>query len=411
MSENIPLKNRLYAHVFFDSSELNIAVYKLGKIPGFSRDIVDPELQEHIGSKAFDAFAKILEGKISAKQMQQGGIIDYENIKEDLPVIERLARNITQDSSLKVIVDLDQTKIWWEFFLSELSRDVDREAEEKLNIEEKKKKALEYKNYVLKRIQEETKNKEQFFRKLYTFISFKYYPKHGPKDYSRSTKDQSPPIPPTFLVSKGNPSSGLPGFVFFPGYRGAHYLTQTPKAPEEGKKSLFFTAPGETTSEDASPAHGKPIQTWYTKLIPNVKKYTKDQLPLSFFNHAELIFTTEEVAHSFYEGLSDSSTASWAAFNKATPKAKEKAVELIGKLEPTSDKAASNEIGVWIDLQTGKIFNSEESLISSMKNEEQTYSEGFAIAAKSKFKISKIAGSLLLKGNRKLFKKLIKIIS
>jgi hypothetical protein len=153
------------------------------------------------------------------------------------------------------------------------------------------------------------------------------------------------------------------------------------------------------------------MQTWFTKLITNVRKYTKDQLPLSFFNHAELMFVTEETAHSFYEGLSDASTATWAAFNKATPKAKDKAVELISKLEPTSDKTASNEIGVWIDLQTGKIFNTEDSLLSSIKNEEESYSEGFAIAAESKFKISKVAGSLLLRGNRKLFKKLIKIIS
>lgn len=427
MSE-ISLKNRLYAHVFFKENALDIAVYSLGKVPGFSTKIEDPALREEYSPFAFEAFTKILKNKLSPEQLQQGGIIDYESIKNDLPEIEKLGKEIADNPNLKVVVNLDSNALWFKFYVEEFAP-ADQQAAENPECnhpehpEFKKKsckqakidRAIQYKDDLYKTLQAKSKSKESLYKKLYTFISFKYNPDHGPKDYTKTVKQdanatkKSPTPPPTFLVSKGGP--GQPGFVFFPGYRGAHYLTQAPDAPMEGKKSPFFTAPGDTKSEDANPAIGQPMKTWYTKLITDVRKYTKNNLPPSLFNRTELVYVTEEVAHSFYKELSsDPNALSWTSFNKATPKAKETGIELIKELEPTSNKLASGETGTWIDLQTGRIFDSEESLISSMKDEEESYSEGFAIAAKSKFRISKIASSLLLRGNRKLFKKLIKII-
>jgi len=48
---------------------------------------------------------------------------------------------------------------------------------------------------------------------------------------------------------------------------------------------------------------------------------------------------------------------------------------------PSNEKVASSEVGVWIDLYTGKLYGSEQEVIQAKQQEEEIQEE-YALVAK-----------------------------
>ena len=116
-------KSKMYAHVYFNipANSLGIAVYALGKIPGFS-GILSEDLQDMTKSrKAYDLFLKTLGGdEMSKEELQEGRLLSYNRLKDKLNTLDTLGKLIAKDKEAQVTIDLDDPATWLEMKLKNL---------------------------------------------------------------------------------------------------------------------------------------------------------------------------------------------------------------------------------------------------------------------------------------------------
>jgi len=371
MSWNVD-RRKMYAHIYFDltQEELGIAVYAIGKIPGFSGKLSDSLSAETQESKAYDLFLKTLgSDSINKDELQQGKVFNYTEMKEKLSALDYLGKAHSGDATAQVLVDLDDPLFWFNFKLGEL----DTSSQKKLmNFPEaeKQKLGLEVKEEQMDELFSSISNEEELdsaFRKIYTTVSRSINPKVGPKDFPTSQKS-----PPTFLYSKEY------DVAFYPGFRGAQYMTKVPS-------SLNYVHPQQEPDKS---------EKWQTTIIPNTKEYLG--LPLSKVDVQYLDYTSEVLAKMFYGNLgSKDKDLTIMDFNKATSPLTAKAKSLLTKIgeqiKSSEIRTASSLVGKWIDLYTGAIYSSEQELLENKKQFEDMKQP---LAAKTKERMLKRATQL-----------------
>lgn len=378
MSWNVD-RRKMYAHVYFDLAQdnLGLAVYAIGKIPGFSGKLLGDLASQAETSKAYDLFLKTL-GKesISKQELQQGKIFNFSDMKDKLKALDYLGKAHAQDASAQVLVNLDDPMFWFNFKLGELPTS----EQKKLLIisdEEKKKLGEQVKESQLDDLFSSINTEEELdsaFRKIYTTVSRSINPKSGPKDFPKSKKYPTN-SPPTFLYSEDY------DVAFYPGFRGAQYMTKVPS-------SLEYVHPQEAEQSEK----------WQTILVPDTKEYLS--LPLNKVDVEFLDYTSEVLAKMFYHNLEQAGEKSLTImdFNKASSPVSSKAKDLLTKIgqqiiSSDTTKTASSLIGKWIDLYTGKIYSSEQELLQDkLKYESSEYKR--PLAAKTKERMLKRASKL-----------------
>jgi hypothetical protein len=335
---------RMYAHVYFQiaSNQLSIAVYGLGKIPGFS-GALDEELQETTKQKkAYDLFVNILgqDSQLSKEELQQGRIFNYNQLKEQLNTLNLLGKLIAKDTEAQVVIDLDDPNFWLELEMRNIS-DAKREIISKLPIEKKNELGNKLKEKAMEKLlaSESSEDLHASLQKAYIAVSRGLYPQTGPKDFP-GTKKYPSPTPPTFLVSKEY------DFAYYPGFRGAHYMTKTPS-------SDLYVYPHEKDTPHE--------EKWMTDIIQDTTEYTNSVL--ASIDPKELDYITEVLARLFFKSLPETSKA---GFNRALIPVKNKAITMLSALANEAElKTASSIIGTWIDLNTGLTYKSEQQLLAA----------------------------------------------
>lgn len=369
---------RMYAHVYFQiaANQLSIAVYGLGKIPGFS-GALDSELQETTKQKkAYELFLNVLgQGQLSKEELQQGRMFNYNQLKDQLNTLNLLGKLIAKDTEAQVVIDLDDPNFWLELEMRKIP-DAKRAIINKLSTEKKTELGNRLKEKGMEKLlsSESVEDLHSALQKAYISISRGLYPQTGPKDFP-GTKKYPSPTPPTFLVSKAY------DFAYYPGFRGAHYMTKVPS-------SDLYVYPHEkdTPSE----------QKWMMDVIQDTTEYTNRVL--ASIDIEELDYITEVLARTFFKSLSGTTKAD---FNRALIPVKSKAIEMLSALASEAEqKTASSTIGTWIDLSTGQIYKTEQQLLAAVSPSESF--EDRALAA------DKIMRCFLKHGKLKMFVKLMK---
>jgi hypothetical protein len=388
----------MYANVYLDPKQykLGIAVYAYGKVPGFSRMVKSPEEQEAIGlaleetfgvkdvdtSKAFNIFRNLaLDDNKPMKdvELQRGNLFSYEKFKDKLETLGAFGKYFQNKAG--VSVDLDDPMMW---FNLEKANATSSEAAilDELSPEAKTAKGERLRQQNLKSLENPNNTPEQLeeaLRRLYILISRARHFGTGPKDYSTSNPDLSPPSPPTFLVSKEF------DFVFYPGYRGGISMT---RLPTDKKMIHPISKPSEGEKDSESE------KKWASTLVPDIREYLQATLENpSGKLIMELDYITEATAQTFYNSI-NVLEPSRAAFEKALIPTKAKAISLLSKLNSifsSKTKVASSTIETWIDLTTGQMFKSEEQLLASLRSSAFVPSqEKLPLAARSLRRIASI---------------------
>lgn len=372
---------KMYAHVYFDvpQDQLGIAVYALGRVPGFA-GALDEQLEEVTGSKnAYKLFLRTLGQDVEPETLRDGRFFTYENLEERLKTLDLLGKLIAKDKKAQVVVDLDDPVFWFNLRLKNLPRQK-RYAYEQLTDEEKSAIGEKIQAEEIGRLTE-TDSEDGLLenaQNLYNSVSRELHPTTGPKDFEGSAKYPAP-TPPTFLTSKEL------NFVYYPGFRGAHNMAKVPK-------SDTVVYPKKAPSE----------KKWMTIIIEDTKALMNFELRNAPVQ--ELDRVSEVLARTFFAGTTGMSPETkLMEFNKLVGPVRRKAAEMLIELKRKYSKEASNMPGSWIDLATGQIFKSEEALLAAKDNQEEEQEEyREPLAAK----VKELALKLLRNGNMKGFKQL-----
>jgi len=378
-------RRKMYAHVYFDLSvnTLGLAVYAIGKIPGFSGALSDELKEATQASKAYDLFLKTL-GKeyFTKEELQLGKRFNLHEIEDKLKRLDILGKLHADDPETNVVVNLDDPLIWFNSRVNLLSEE--KQARAKKMTEEKKTeigkqiKAQEFDQDMSNALTPE--EQQEVMQRVYPTLARGLNPKSGPKDFPGKKS-----IPPTFMTSKEFDAA------YYPGFRGAQYMTKTPK-------SLEYVHP--QRAEDTS-------SKWHHILIPDTK-VLMDGKPLSAFEVEPLDYASEVLARLFFYKLSEAGEKSLTImdFNKAVEPVAAKAKTMLKQISETKEeKTASSTIGTWIDLYDGSTYDSEAQLIAAKTSQSK---QRLPLAAKRK--INKLAQHLLQQKKFKLYAKLMKEI-
>ena len=381
-------RRKMYAHVYFDLSAntLGLAVYAIGKIPGFSGALSDELKQATQASKAYDLFLKTL-GKeyFTKEELQLGKRFNFHEIEDKLKKLDILGKLHAEDPDASVVVNLDDPLMWFNSRVNLLSEE--KQARAKNMAENKKKeigkqiKAQEFDQDIANALTPE--EQQEVMQRVYPTLARGLNPKSGPKDFPGKKS-----VPPTFITSKEF------DVAYYPGFKGAQYMTKTPK-------SLEYVHPQQ--AEDAS-------SKWHHILVPDTKPLMGGK-PLSAFEVEPLDYASEVLARLFFYKLSEAGEKSLTImdFNKAIEPVTAKAKTMLKQIsEPKEEKTASSTIGTWIDLHDGRTYDSEAQVIAAKTSQAQSEQERLPLAAKSK--INKLAQHLLQQKKFKLYARLMKEI-
>jgi len=381
-------RRKMYAHVYFDLSAntLGLAVYAIGKIPGFSGALSDELKQATQASKAYDLFLKTL-GKeyFTKEELQLGKRFNFHEIEDKLKKLDILGKLHAEDPDASVVVNLDDPLMWFNSRVNLLSEE--KQARAKNMAENKKKeigkqiKAQEFDQDMANALTPE--EQQEVMQRVYPTLARGLNPKSGPKDFPGKKS-----VPPTFITSKEF------DVAYYPGFKGAQYMTKTPK-------SLEYVHPQQ--AEDAS-------SKWHHILVPDTKPLMGGK-PLSAFEVEPLDYASEVLARLFFYKLSEAGEKSLTImdFNKAIEPVTAKAKTMLKQIsEPKEEKTASSTIGTWIDLHDGRTYDSEAQVIAAKTSQAQSEQERLPLAAKSK--INKLAQHLLQQKKFKLYARLMKEI-
>ena len=359
-------RRKMYAHVYFNmpKDELGIAVYSIGRIPGFSGKL-NKDLKDATGiTNAYKLFEEVMGKKISKEELQAGKVFNYENVSKRIKVLDKLNKyHAGKDSN--ATVNLDDAKIWFQIAYEQL--DSTRQLIAKGLPEDKQDRlGLNFRTREIKDLEAaiELGDKEQIeneLRELYLYVSSNVG--------TMSTKEFEGQklSPPTMIYSEDF------GVAFYPGFRGARYMRPIPKG-------LALIHPRDETGAPTAPE-----DKWYHIIIPDTKIYT-DNRPLNNIDIKDLNSTTEQLAKMFFKNLNQVAgfkDLTKGHFNQAISPVIELAKKLLGQMDSDNKKVASSEVGCWIDLQTGKIYDTEEAVVSAKTQErESPPEEEYALVAK-----------------------------
>lgn len=380
-------RRKMYAHVYFDlgANTLGLAVYSIGKIPGFSGALSEDLKQGTQTGKAYDLFLKTL-GKenFTKEELQLGKRFNYHEIEEKLKKLDTLGKLHAEDPDANVVVDLDDPLVWFNSRMNLLPEEKQKKAQglleqKKIEIGQRIR-AQELEQDMAEAMTPE--DQEEILQRVYPTLARGLNPKSGPKDFPGKKS-----VPPTFMVSKQF------DVAYYPGFRGAQYMTKTPK-------SLEYVHPQQTEDNKSK---------WHHVLITDTKQFM-DGKPLSAFEVEPLDYASEVLARLFFYKLSEAGEKSLAImdFNRAVEPVTTKAKSMLKQISETKDeKVASNMIGTWIDLYNGKTYKSEMSLIVSKANQ---VSEQEKLPLAAKRKINKLAQYFLKQKKFMTYARLMKEI-
>lgn len=380
-------KRKMYAHIYFDlpQDSLGIAVYALGKVPGFAKKL-DPELAEATGkSRARDAFLQIL-GKddITPDELQLGKTFKFEDIKDRLNQLELLGQQIAKDEDADISVNLDDPMFWFEAKFQDWTRSQQQVAQQLPDAQKIQIGTKHREDEMGKELGEATtaEELEEALQRLYVYVSRKIHPSTGPKDFP-GNKSYPKPTPPAFLASEEM------NLVYYPGFRGAQWMG---KAPEPGASRVYPMGKEEEVPSD---------QKWQTILIPDCKAYT--EVNLQQIDVRTLDQISEILAKMFFNNLPQTEM-NIMAFNQSVEPIKEKAKSILSRLGEQQKEliVASMEVGTWIHLGTGKTYDNEEDLLSDLEEVQ----EELPLAAS--INLRKVARILLKRDQFDLYKKVMK---
>lgn len=388
-------RRKMYAHIYFDldQNQLGLAVYAIGKLPGFSGALSDDLKNETGSSKAYDLFLKTLEKEnITKEELQLGKAFSLSDIEDKLNRLDILGKLHAKDPQAQVVVDIDDPMFWAQFKISQLPKD--KQAQYKSYSDDQKRELGEQiKKTESGALLENISSPEQLqeaMQKIYVSVARSINPNLGPKEYASSKSS-----PPTFLVSKEH------NFAYYPGFRGAQYMSKIPKA-------LDYVHPQQ--EKDTS-------MKWYEIILPDTKQFTGGR-SLGQIRVEHLDYISENLSQLFFKGLAGSGERDLSIedFKRSLVPVKSKSKELLLKFSEQETKLSnlkigSSRIGSWIDLFSGKIYDSEQELLSAKANLSpfplKTERE-FPLAAT--IKIYKLAGYFLGKQNYKIHNKLIRML-
>lgn len=364
--------NKLYAHVYFDISGpgvMGIAVYALPKIPGFSGKPSELLNKYMPGFKnANELFLTMMEQegvRFNPGILHSGKVFLYpelgSEVQSKLSKFQAAGALQAEDKSAQVVVNLDSPELWARVgnkkFASEEEKMahggqikqqvVDTSLEQPLReyVDALKEYLQDKSNLQLReRYEEKYDHLENVMTKLYIAVSGITNPKYRTKSYSGKSQ------PPTILFSDKYK------VAYYPGYRGAQYLTQkiNPKSQQ------FYAHPQEA-------AEGK---LWFDILIQNVDEIVEK--PLFTINTSSLDYITELCAREFFKDLKKSEELAFSDFQRSGEICKQKGLELLEGLKDEKSsplKTSSKTIDSWIDLETGELYKSLGELLSAISGE------------------------------------------
>ena len=378
-------RRKMYAHVYFDLSQdsCGVAVYSIGKVPGFSKKL-SPELQDATGkTKARDAFLKILgKGEITPEQLQLGKVFKFEDMQERLHQLDLLGKLIAGDTTADIVVDLDDPMFWFEAAIQNWPR-AKQNIAHGLSDEQKIQLGNTVREQELERELKEAETAEDLadaLQRLYIYVSRKVHPTAGPMDFPGSKKYPAP-TPPAFLVSEEL------NFAYYPGFRGAQWMR---KIPKEHTKEVYPMG-----GEDDVPTQEK----WQTTIIPDCKEFT--EMPLQMIDVKALDYVSEVLARMFFYNLPRGDMSAMA-FNQSVEPMREKAKAMLSKIgdQYRESVTAGMEVGTWIHLGTGKTYDTEEDLLADNPDAEAE------LPLAASVKLRRMARTLL-KRNPSLYKKVM----
>ena len=350
-------RRKLYAHVYFriPNNQLALAVYSIPKIPGFSGSVDREELSEEFGEsfavgKAQQLFSKVLgEDLISKEDQQTGKLMPYDILSENrLELLKRVVNKISKEENPQPVINIDDPMIWYNAHYHSLTEQ-EKELFDTLSDDQKLQFAEKLQQVQLEALEDDP---EAGMMRIYTHLARAMYPKTGPKEYggtsskSKGTK-YIPPVPPTLLVSKDR------NLAFYPGYRGAQYMSQDPK-------SLKNIHPLKQSEEEK----------WAATLLENTLSYTNNK-PLSDVRIDKLDYIVERLARIFYIQLRDQNDLELSAFTNSILPLQELAKQLLS--DATRDEAVkeAGQAETWIDLGTGRLFRTKAELLGSKQDDQE----------------------------------------
>lgn len=349
-------RTRMYAHIYFDlkNDQLGLVVYSIAKIPNFSGKL-SPELKSEFGhTNAYDVFTHTLKDHISPDEIQSGKAFSYTGVQDKVEKLDAFSKLFNPNA--KMTIDLDSKEFWEEFLEAAYPSSVVQQFRA-LSTEEKSKILNQLREDFFKSKLNKAETAEQIQQALidiYNDISRTLYRKTGGKEYAGTTTYKFP-SPPTFLMSKEI------DMVYYPGYRGAQYMTKT---PDSLKMVHPLTAPDE--------------EKWHSTLIEDTKLYTNQISLKGNFDIVELDNIAESLALLFYDRIKNfgNKNLTFLNFQSAANPVKEAAKQRLQKLKALKkafQRFAGVEgdlVGVWVDLSNGQIFDSKSELLAS-KSEKQ----------------------------------------
>ena len=113
----------MYAHVFFNltKDDLSIAVYDIGKVPGFSGNL-EKDVKDVLGvEKAKNLFKGIFGKDMSPEELQLGKIFSYENNSKKIEMIDKLGKMLIKNETAQVACNLDDPMTWYSIKFNEFA--------------------------------------------------------------------------------------------------------------------------------------------------------------------------------------------------------------------------------------------------------------------------------------------------
>jgi hypothetical protein len=390
-------RKKMYAHVYFDldKDQLGIAVYAIGKVPGFSSSLSEDLIKETGTSRARDLFLQTLEEKnISPEELQLGKAFTLDQMQDKLDRLNILGKIVAKDPQAQIVADIDDPMFWAQMDANQLPKNKKAEYE-KLSDQQKRSIGERLKNNATSALltAETPEQLKEAMQKIYVSIARKVNPKLGPKEYASSKSS-----PPTFLISKEF------NFAYYPGFRGAQYMSKVPSAlqyvhPQHEKDKIV--------ENDLK---------WYNILIPDTKDFTEGRA-LDQIKIEKLDYISEDLAQLFFRNLAGSGDKDLTImdFNRSVEPVRSKAKRALSEISEQEAsvpglKIASTAIGTWIDLFTGKTYSSEQELLASKVELLKSLEQKREIPLAAKVKIYRLAGYFLGKQNHKVYSQLIKAL-